>query len=284
MNPLTNSLVWKGATEDGRNLLLTDAALKKIVDSLPEEPQLKALVKSNFNGNLKGAIARSIQQLTQNARYAGNLRCNKSGKRYQVFAADIGAQNYQIFTQPLDSKHNLIIAIRSQTTDSNIQEESRRGHSRVQVAIDNYLHGQGIDPRWGKAQVHSKSNSVNRQNKPDISYVDRSGQRVNIEIDTSDKRSHLHDKNQTWDPGAKHIYYVVGPESGKVISKRTWDPVKNKWDDKKYANQGVHLSNVVRGIEGKPTPPPPPKMPPTNRRTKASREAELYGFEEYRYV
>jgi hypothetical protein len=282
MNPLTNSLLWKGATEDGRKLLLTDAGMRKLVDSLPEEPQLKALVKSNFNGNLKGAIARTVQQLTKNARYSGNLRCN-SGKKYQVFTADIGGENYQIFTQQLDSKQNLIIAIRSQTTATNLEEESGRGHSRVQVAIDNYLHSLGIDPRWGKSQVHSKNSSVNRQQKPDISYVDRAGQRVNIEIDTSDKRSHIHDKNQKWDPGAKHIYYVVAPESGKVISRRTWDPVKQTWDGKKYAKQGVHVSNVIRGIEGKPTPPPQ-QIPPANRRTKSNREAELYSFEEYRYV
>lgn len=284
MNPITNTLVWKGATEDGRHLLLTDAGLKKIGGILPKDPQLKALVNSNFNGNLKGAIVRSIQQLTQNARYAGNLRCNKSGKRYQVFVADIGGKNYQIIAQPLDSQQNLIIAIRSQITDTSIEEESGRGHSRVHVAIDNYLRNLRIAPRWGKAQIHSQNTrQTNRQNKPDLSYVDRAGKRVNIEIDTSDKRSHTHDKNQTWDPGAKHIYYVVGPESGKVISRRTWDPVKKNWDDKKYANQGVPVSSVIRGIEGKPTPPPQ-KNRPTNRKTKGSREAELYGLEEYRYV
>lgn len=283
MNPITNTLLWKGATEDGRNLLLTDSGLKKIVDGLPEEPQLKALVKSNFNGSLKGAIVSSVKQLTQNARYAGNLRL-KSGKKYHVFVADIGGKNYQIIAQPLDSQQNLIITIRSQTTDASVEEESGRGHSRVHVAIDNYLHRMGIDPRWGKAQIHSQNTGqTNRQNKPDLSYVDRAGKRVNIEIDTSDKRSHTHDKNQQWDPGAKHIYYVIGPQSGKVTSRRTWDPVKKKWDEKTYANQGVPVSSVIRGIEGKPTPPPQ-KTRPTNRRTKGSREAELYALEEYRYV
>lgn len=109
----TPSLVWKGSTLDGYTLLLSCSGLAKIMSNL-KQTGLKNLVKSNMNGSLKSAVVRSIDQIVSHAKRSGTVAIPDVGKNIQVFTAVGRTRNYQILTQPSDSKQSSIIFVRSQ--------------------------------------------------------------------------------------------------------------------------------------------------------------------------
>jgi hypothetical protein len=110
------SLVWQGSTRDGCTLQLTRSRLARITSKL-KQTGLENLVKSNMNGNLEGAIVRSIAQVVSNATHSGTLSRPDSGTNIQVFTAIGRTRNYQILIQPLGSRQGAIIFIRSQSRE-----------------------------------------------------------------------------------------------------------------------------------------------------------------------
>lgn len=97
-------------TSDGHELTLHQSRLAPITSQL-RRPELKELVRRNYQGNLKAAVVRSVGQLARNAHRTGNLRHRKSNRRYPVFTAGLNGREYEIITSPIDSTQNAIISV-----------------------------------------------------------------------------------------------------------------------------------------------------------------------------
>jgi hypothetical protein len=74
-------------TSDGHALTLPRSRLAPIISQM-RKPEMKDLVKRNYQGDLRQAVVRSLGQLASNAHRTGNLRHRRSNRRYPVFNAD----------------------------------------------------------------------------------------------------------------------------------------------------------------------------------------------------
>ena len=99
-------MIWKGSTLDGHTLYLTRSGLTSIISQLRRSSTLKALVKTNLNGSLRGAIVRSIAQIVNKSRLAGVRSPNS-----KVFTAKVANTTYRILTQLLPSGQTVIVSI-----------------------------------------------------------------------------------------------------------------------------------------------------------------------------
>lgn len=210
-------------TRDGYTLQLPRSTLAKIA-SQPARSGLTNLIRRNYRGSLKRATTRSVAQLARNARHTGSLRRPKPGGRI-IFSTQVNGRRYQIITKPLTPAHTAVIAIRPQTGRGGLDRESGLGTGKALLRIFNGLKRKsGIRTlkvafqriRRGRRQVDANGKQVGT-NKPDISYRDRKGCRVNIEFDTSPSTSKKHEGVVNGrDPNALNYFIVIHPWTGEI--------------------------------------------------------------------
>lgn len=120
LNPLTekeseieeNQLIWQGLTLDEHILQLPGLVLDRNIPHFLKQPSFKKLVKSQYKGNLKEAITRSITHLAKYAIYTGNKVYPGLNRKLRVFETqDAYGTNYQIYTWPLSSTQSLILTL-----------------------------------------------------------------------------------------------------------------------------------------------------------------------------
>ncbi|MCI0591082.1 MAG: hypothetical protein L0Y67_05705 [Gammaproteobacteria bacterium] len=106
-------------TSDGHALTLLRSRFAPIILQM-RKPEMKDLVKRNYQGDLKQAVVRSLGQLASNAHRTGNLRHRRSNRRYPVFTAGLNGREYEIITSPVGSTQNAIVSV-SAEPDSELQ-------------------------------------------------------------------------------------------------------------------------------------------------------------------
>lgn len=254
------SLLWKGSTLDNYPLRLTDAGLKRIISQLPQQQKLKDFIKSNYKGNLKEAVIRSIAQLSQDALYAGTVSHPGFSKPLRVFESqDAAGRKYQILAFPLTQMCSTIIIVEEGAPESHELESGPTTAAWLTALINNInqaknswsdvgflktiqdqvqqtLKNLNANPnlRIGMQQVDKQGNPTkknNRQklNRPDISFVNSNGVRVNLELDTNQAQSLKHQKELiAQDPEAWGIFYVIENSSGKLTQLRYYNPSDKK--------------------------------------------------------
>ncbi|NMG10280.1 DNA/RNA non-specific endonuclease [Brasilonema sp. UFV-L1] len=164
------SVVWQGSTRDGYTLRLTRTGLARITSKL-KQTGLENLVKSNMNGSLEGAVVRAIAQIVSNATRCGTLSRPDSGTNIQVFTAIGRTRNYQILTQPIDSKQAGIISIRSLareiSRESQYESESEYALQEAEYEAPNTRSGHLPRGRGYKTRSQTQPPEPgNRQNAP----------------------------------------------------------------------------------------------------------------------
>ena len=229
------ALVWQGPTLDSYTLQLTESGLKKIVCKMQKQPELKTVVQSNYQGNLKQAVTRSIAQLAQDALYRGSVFHPSFNRKLRVFSAqDDAGRTYQILAFPISKIQSAIVAI-EQKKQRELEEESgpaacawllemvtalsKNSKPDLSVISTQVSSLRGADSiRVGLGQVKGKGTGKGMSNRPDISYYDDTYDlRVNIEIDTDWKRSQAHRQVVIDnDPNAVNIFLVVDPDTGEL--------------------------------------------------------------------
>jgi hypothetical protein len=230
-------------TRDGYTLQIQPSTLAKIA-SQPARSGLTNLIRRNHRGNLKRATARSVAQLARNARRTGSLYRSKPGRSPILFSTQVNGRRYQIITKPLAPAHIAVIAIRPQSGWVGVDRESGLGTGIALQRIYNGLKRKsGIRSmavarqriRLGRRQVDAGGIQVGT-NRPDISYRDRKGCRVNIELDTSRHTSSRHEIVVNGrDPNALNYFILIDPWTGEITQAvRIFKPGESRPESKSW--------------------------------------------------
>jgi hypothetical protein len=266
----------RATTADGQTLQVPDASLTALLPQL-RRSGLGHLVRANFGGDIHNAVARSIRDVAQNASRVGTLRHPNTGQRFPVFSSALGDRSYRLITRQLGPARNALVSIRPHAAPS-AETETGPGAADIHIGLFRHLErlglvdagapGAGRLPqdravRYGMAQVNaagqttpnrSRSRSDPSFNKPDISYIDSSGRRVNIEIDTRGPEMRQHRRLETRaDPQALHIGVRVNRQ-GQILEVMRTDPSTGRPQRIPVPAGGLNLQQAISNQQIVPPP------------------------------
>ena len=266
----------RATTADGQTLQVPDASLTALLPQL-QRSGLGHLLRANFGGDIQNAIARSIRDVAQNASRVGALRHSTTGQRFPVFSSALGNGSYRLITRQLGPARNALVSIQPHAASS-AETETGPGAADIHIGLFRHLErlglvdagapGGGRIPqdravRYGMAQVNAAGQSTpNRSrsqgdpsfNKPDISYIDSNGRRVNIEIDTSRQGMRRHRILETRaDPQALHLGVRVNRQ-GQILEVMRTDPLTGRPQRIPVPRGGLNLQQAIANQQIVPLP------------------------------
>lgn len=266
----------RAKTADGQTLQVPDASLTALLPQL-RRSGLGHLVQANFGGDIQSAVARSIRDLAQNASRVGALSRSTTGQSFPVFSSTLGNGTYRLITRRLGHARNALVSIQPDAPSS-AETETGPGAADIHIGLFRHLErlglvdagapGAGRVPqdrvvRYGMAQVDAAGQPTpnrNRSrghpafNKPDISYIDSNGRRVNIEIDTrtQDMRQHRILETRA-DPQALHIGVRVNRQ-GQILEVVRADPLTGRPQRIPVPAGGLNLHQAIANQQIVPLP------------------------------
>ncbi len=179
-----------------------------------------------------------------------------------------------------DSRRAVILAVRPEVRRFSGEFSDGRGHRIVQDSIYDWLQSQGLqDSRLlpagatgtgvildNQLQIQGVSGQRSFPNRPDISYVAAgpggTQRRVNVEIDTTIQGSLNHERTLIRnDPNSMHVFVMVDPVTGQVLSRRIYDPARDRGTRRaRLHDASLTLPSPV--AQRQPAPgTPPPRLP-----------------------
>ncbi len=265
----------RATTADGHTLQLPDTRLRALLPQL-HRSGCAHLVRANYAGDLTHAVARSVRQLAGRAQHVGALRNPHTGARLPVFDSMLGGRSVRLVTRPLGPGRSALLAIQPQPAAASGETETGPGAARVQLALFDHLRGLGLvdaqrrgqrrapqarQVRFSLRQVNAtgqRTPPAGRRsfNKPDISYVDQQGRRVNIEIDTNRREMLRHRvANIRSDRNAVHIGLLVDRD-GNVLERSVINPGQSSQAGTIFERGGVPVQQIISQL------PLPVSLPP----------------------
>jgi hypothetical protein len=234
-------------------------------------------------GRLDRSSVAFIGRVVRSSTRIGALRETWSDRRYPVFTADVNGRHYQTITGPSATPGELVIlAVRPEVRRFSGELSDGRGHRIVQDSIYDWLLGQGLRDSRRLAAARQDAGEGIRDNRgqlpglagppfanePDISYIAAIGprgtpRRVNVEIDTDPQNSRDHERRLIDnDPDSMHVFLRVHPITGRVLSRRVYDPDLHRGVRRAFPERpSLSLPVAFR----RPGDPPPPSQVPIPR-------------------
>jgi len=201
------------------------------------------------DGSLDPSSVRFLGQVVESSTRIGALRNTGSNRRCPVFTAEVNGRHYRTITGPSATPGELVIlAVRPEVRRFSGEFSDGRGHRIVQDSIYDWLLSQGLDDSQNLSRAARDAGGGIRDNKgqlpglsgpaftakPDLSYIAAIGpggapRRVNVEIDTKREKSRDHERRLIAnDLDSMHVFLRVHPVTGRVISRRVYDPDRHR--------------------------------------------------------
>ncbi|HYO63116.1 MAG TPA: hypothetical protein VER08_05605 [Pyrinomonadaceae bacterium] len=251
----------RATTADGHTLQVPDASLPALLPHL-RRAGLSALTNAAREAGPHRTAARAFARLAASAQRSGTARHVETGRPYPVFSASLAGRNVRLVARPLGPARSALVAVRP-GRPSSAETETGPGAADVHVAIFRHLQSHGLQDagdgnnrrlppsqqvRWGMQQLNAAGRRVRPPggglNKPDISYLDPRGRRVNVEIDTNPGSMNEHiRKNVAADPNAVHVFLHVD-RSGRVLERRIIAPNANRSHVRRFPG-GVPVNQII---------------------------------------
>ncbi|HEY0078669.1 MAG TPA: hypothetical protein VGB73_08485 [Pyrinomonadaceae bacterium] len=133
-------------TPDGHTLHLPAEHLDALLAEL-RQPAVRELVRSNYQGSMRQAFARTVSLLAQGASRIGALRHRRSGERFPVYATNYGGSTFELVTRPIEGAEETIVSLRSQSDDTGAEYMAASAGRPVQYFGPMSLDAAINDPR-----------------------------------------------------------------------------------------------------------------------------------------
>jgi hypothetical protein len=255
------------------------------------------------DGSLDRSSVRFIGQVVRSSTRIGALRNTGANRRCPVFTAEVNGRHYQTITRPSATPGELVVlAVRPEVRRFSGEFSDGRGHRIVQDSIYDWLQSQGLqDSRQlpasaatgagvildNQTQVQGVGGRRRFPNRPDISYIaagpDGTQRRVNVEIDTTMQGSLNHERTLIRnDPNSMHVFVMVDPVTGRVLSRRVYDPNRDRVTHRARPHDAsLTLPSPVAGRQPLPSTPPP-RLPVQAMRPGEQPVARTWGGAQFR--
>jgi len=272
-------------TADGYTLRVSDTRLRRLTPRF-EGPGLRKLVGDTYAPDPLRAVHGALGRLARNAFRSAGLRQRRTGRLYWLFTTHAGGRAYRLLARPDGPGRASVVSVRPSLSEGEYSDG--HGHQVAQTALVNELiarglhlqqgNGVNLDPRVirvNRQQISSRTGKAKDNQVPDVSYVAANGMRVNVEFDTKPENSRDHLRRQALnDPDAYIIGVVIDENTGRVISRRVYDPTNMRDRSNRFRIRldknftPGHADTVNTDLLGLPmpgtfttqTPPPPPPV------------------------